>query len=305
MQVERIPLPRDDRGELDEQAWHALRRVDYTASDMGALFGVSPRSTALGIYVAKAGRAAPDRDTKYARRGHILEPVVAYELELRWPDAKIRKADVYLRGRDPSDEHLRIGATCDYSLDRGGEQGPLEIKTIAPQWFLRTWRRWQRKGPIAPPLDNLLQLRTQIMLEGADHGTIAGLVCNDAADIHVFRVERDAKIEAAICRRVSAFWAAYEAGIMPRLQYGREAANLDRLARTTECPPPIVHDDRLAELADQHTALARGIAEAQRELAAVEDEMRERLAERAVVMLPDTRRVSVGKYLSNRRIRIA
>lgn len=302
---ERVPLPRDARGELDEPAWHALRKVVLTASDMGALFNVSPRSTALSVYLDKAGLAANDPGTKFTRRGHILEPIVAHELGLRWSDAAIVKADVFLRGHDPDDAGLRIGATCDYTLMRGDDIGPLEIKTIAPSWFVRTWRGGRTRGPISPPIDNLLQLRTQILLEDADHGTIAGLVCNDSADIHAFRVDRDPKIDAMICRRVSIFWHAFDAGVLPTLRLGREAANLDRLPRETSYPPPIAHDPRLSELADRHSDLARTVREAQRELAVIEDEMRQLLDGQAVVLLPDARRVSVGKYQQGRRIRVA
>lgn len=302
MQVERIPLPRDTRGRFDEAAWHRLRREDFTASNIGALFGVSLRKTALAIYIDKAGRAAADAPSKFSRRGHILEPVVADELLHRWPDSQIEKCEVYLRGRDQDDPHLRVGSTNDYELRRGGRRGPLEIKTMAPDWARRHCQRGQK---FVPTTEHVLQVRTQAMLDGADEGTLAVLVCNDSADIHTFTIERDARIEAAIRRRVSIFWRAYDAGRLPPLEFGREAANLDRLPRRNVQPPPLVDDPRLAELADRHGALVRELADCQRELAASEDEMRSIMGENAAVLLPDARRVSVGKYMSNRRIRVA
>jgi hypothetical protein len=303
MQVERIPLPLDARGRLDEAAWHRLRRVDFTASNVGALFGVSSRNTALAVFIDKAGRAGADAPGKYARRGHILEPVVADELGHRWPDAVIEKSHVYLRGRDHADPCLRVGSTNDYGLQRGGRRGPLEIKTMAPDWFRRHCPI--HKGKPTPATEHVLQVRTQAMLDDADAGTLAILVCNDSADIHTFTVERDHRIEAAICRRISTFWRLFDAGKYPPLEFGHEAANLDRLPRRNTQPPPVVGDAHLVELANRHGVLVREILDRQRELAAAEDEIRLLMGEHAAVLLPDARRVSVGKYMSGRRIRIA
>jgi hypothetical protein len=301
--VERIPLPVDGAGRRDEGAWHRLRAADYTASDMGALFGVGQRSTALAVYVRKAGLAGAEPETRYARRGHILEPVVADELRHRWPAASIKPADVYLRGRDAADRHMRVGATKDYDLERGDFAGPLEIKTVAPGWFRRWWCAGGRQQP-RPPLDNVLQVRTQAMLDDADGGVLAVLVCDDAAPIFTFRIDRVPRIEDAIRRRVAAFWAAFEAGVLPQLELGREAKALDQLRRITRAPAPVLADSRVAELATAHQERTRAIAEATRELAAIEDEMRALMGDQAVVVLPDARRLTVGRYSSGRRIKI-
>lgn len=303
MIVERIPLPTNAAGDRDEVAWHRLRAEDLTASDMGALFGVSQRSTALGIFVRKAGLGAPEGDTRFTRRGHILEPVVAHELRHRWPDATITLADVYLRGRDPAQPHLRVGATKDYDLERRGDRATLEIKTVAPGWFRRWWRGGGVK-PITPPLDYVFQVRTQAMLDDADFGVLAALVCDDAAPIYTFRIERVPRIERLIQRRVAAFWAAFEAGVMPRLEFGREAKALDQLRRQTRVPPPVLTSPRLAALASAHTERVRSVAEATREIAEIEDEIRALMTDNSAVLLPDARRISVGKYASGRRVKI-
>ena len=304
MQVERIPLPTNAAGQRDEAAWHRLRAEDYTASEMGALFGVGQRSTALQVYVRKA-RLLPDKGpSTYSDRGHVLEPVVADRLTRRkWPGAVIRPADVYLRGRDPDDPHLRVGATKDYDLELRGERLVLEIKTVAPRWFRQWWRGGGRWAP-RPPDDVVMQVRTQTMLEDADAGMIAVLVCDDAADILTFRVDRRPKIEAEIRRRVSEFWAAYEAGRLPRLEFGREAAALDALRRQLRTPTPVLADQRLAALATQHQAAARARAEADRQLARLEDEIRVLMGDNSVVLLPDARRVTVAPG-AKRRVKIA
>lgn len=103
-------MPRTAEGRLDEDAWHALRREDVTASDVGALFQVHQRTTALGLYADKTQGPAGG-DSQAARRGRVLEHFVAAELALRWGDAAaVEKAADYLRGRDPADEHMRVGS---------------------------------------------------------------------------------------------------------------------------------------------------------------------------------------------------
>lgn len=297
MQLERIPLPVDAHGRRDETAWHALRAADYTASDMGALFGVGQRSTALSVYLSKA-QGITGKGSKYTRRGHILEPVVAAELALeRWPGAEITPADVYLRARDPADPCLRIGATKDYDLRRAGERCVLEIKTVAPRWF-RRW--WGRGRAIVPPLDNVLQVRTQMMLDDADAGILACLVCDDGAEIHTFRIERNARIEAAICRRVALFWAAFDAGIWPRLEFGREAKALDLVRRTARTPPPMIAAPRIVEAADRHMEILRLEREIKAEKAAIEDEIRAAMGDNSVAVLPNGITLRAGSYKTGR-----
>jgi len=300
MQVERITLPRTDDGRLDEDAWHALRREDVTASDVGALFQVHQRTTALGLYVDKTQGPARG-DTQAARRGRLLEPYVAAELALRWPDAEVVKSDEYLRGRDPADEHLRIGATPDYVVTRDGRRATLEIKTINAVKFRRTWIRASRPEP---PLDYVFQARAQAMLDDADEAVLAALVCDESEEILTWTIERVPRIEEAIRRRVSIFWRNVAAGTFPMLELGHEAAALDRLPRRHHASTPMLGDRRALELVDAHQERTAAIAAAQRELREIEDELRAMMGDAASVIIPDARRIVVGRYPGGRRLKI-
>lgn len=299
MQVERIPLPVDQRGRRDEAAWLQLREPDYTASEMGALWGVGLRKSELAVYLAKAGHKVKASDPRYRRRGHVLEPVVADRLADRLPGATIRAADVYLRGRDQADPHMRVGATKDYDLERGQRRTVLEIKTLAEDWFLRHWRRGRE---IVPPDEVVWQVRTQAMLDDADDGLIAAQVINAREDLFLFAVPRIERHELEIQRRVSAFWERFSRGQWPRMQYGRETNALDMIPRTAAPVPPLV-DDGLAELADQHARLTRAVADAERDLKAIEDKIRERMSTHAAVRLPDARLIT-AKSSGRRRVKI-
>lgn len=300
MIVERITLPRTAEGRLDEDAWHALRREDVTASDLGALFQVHQRTTALGLYVDKTQGPARG-DTQAARRGRLLEPYVAAELALRWPDAEVVKSDEYLRGRDPADEHLRIGATPDYVVTRDGRRATLEIKTVNAVKFRRTWIRASRPEP---PLDYVFQARAQAMLAGTDEGMLAALVCDESEEILTWSIERIPRVEEAIRRRVSIFWRAVAAGTYPMLELGREATAFDRMPRSYAAVTPMLGDPRASALATRHQERAAQIAEAQRELREIEDELRGMMDGAAAVILPDARRVVAGRYPGGRRLRV-
>lgn len=301
MQVERIPLPRTAEWRLDEPAWHALRREDVTASDLGALFRVHQRTTALGLYVDKTQGPAGG-DTPAARRGRVLEPFVASELALRWGSAAaVEKADEYLRGRDPADEHLRIGATPDYYVEREGRRATLEIKTVNAIKFRRTWIRGGRPEP---PLDYVFQARAQAMLAGTDEGMLAALVCDESEEILTWSIERIPRVEEAIRRRVSIFWRAVAAGTYPMLELGREATAFDRMPRSYAAVTPMIGDARASALATRHQERVAQIAEAQRELREIEDELRGMMAGAAAVILPDARRVVAGRYPGGRRLKV-
>lgn len=299
MQVDRIELPARADGQRDEAAWLEMRKRDYTASDVGKLWGVGLRGTELGVYLAKAG-AKMDKPSQYTERGHVLEPVVAQRLLRRWPGASITATTVYLRGRDPDDPAMRIGATKDYDLVRGDQLDVLEIKTIAEFWFRR---HWLRGGKVVPPDEVVWQVRTQAMLEGCAGGVIAAQVINAREDLHLFYVPRVPELEIQIQQRVAAFWRRFEAGLLPPLRYGHEAKALDAMRREAAASPPMLGDNRLAELATAHATRTRAVAEAEAELKKIEDEIRVLMGTNAVVMLPDARRITANKS-GRRRVRI-
>lgn len=72
----------------DEKEWRAVRTKGIGGSDIGAICGVSPFSSARQIYFAKTGQFTDTMQPSTASQermhfGHLLEPIVADEFSLR------------------------------------------------------------------------------------------------------------------------------------------------------------------------------------------------------------------------------
>lgn len=133
---------------------------------------------------------------------------------------------------------------------------------------------------------------------------LADRLSDEAEEILTWTVERVPRVEEAIRRRVSIFWRAVAAGTYPMLELGREAAAFDRLPKRYGAVTPMIGDPRASALASRHQERAAQVAEAQRELREIEDELRGMMAGAAAVILPDARRVVVGRYPGGRRLKV-
>jgi hypothetical protein len=111
------------------------RKLDVTASVIGALFNCHPHTTPLKLYVGKRGTEFPEVDNKVMRRGRWLEPAIAAAAAEKMPDHRFEFPRVYLRDSD-----LRLGATPDL-FAHGDPRGlcVLQAKSIAPSVFHREW----------------------------------------------------------------------------------------------------------------------------------------------------------------------
>jgi predicted phage-related endonuclease len=74
------------------EQWLALRSSDVTASAVGALFGLHPYQTPMGLFAEKTGVLTEDEDTIAMRRGRLLEDAVAKAYQEKHPTYKITKA---------------------------------------------------------------------------------------------------------------------------------------------------------------------------------------------------------------------
>lgn len=120
----------------NEEAWLAARTRGIGGSDVGAICGVNPWSSALQIYFNKTGQFQEEREPDDASKermhfGHVLEPVVANEFEERNPGLFCEEANCSFK----SVFHEYLLANVDrFVLDENGTiVGILECKTAGAQ----------------------------------------------------------------------------------------------------------------------------------------------------------------------------
>lgn len=270
--IQRIPI-------TDREQWLALRKHDVTASVIGALFGVHPYETALGVYLDKTGEAEPEPPNAMLEWRLILESAVGAAVERQRPEWKISKATEYLR--DPA---ARIGATPDFYIhgDPRG-LGVLQAKTVAPDAFRKHWDGDQ------PPFYIALQNACELMLETkATFGAVAALVINPyKLECPIFEIPRHAGVEARIREAAAKFWESVAWGEPPAPDYARDGALIAAL--TQEAEPrqtaDLTGDNHLPVLlAEREQLKARLDADAAR-LAEIEAEVKFKMggAEAAVI----------------------
>lgn len=156
------------RQEDDEAAWLAARTKGLGGSDVGAICGVSPFTSARQIYLRKTGQYDDALNTSDASKermhfGHMLEPVVANEYALR-TGAKLIEIDATFAHKDypwalanidrlivDDDENpigiLECKTTSEYMNDEWESGEILESYIYQLNWYL--WILGLEKGAFA------------------------------------------------------------------------------------------------------------------------------------------------------------
>ena len=133
----------EQRQITDRDEWLRWREEDVTASVAGALLGLHPYCTALQLYMAKTGLVSLDNgDSGPMRRGRLIEPVAMQIVKEEHPEWRVEAPAVYLR--DP--EH-KLGCTPDLYASTSLSRGVIEIKSVEPSAFRRTWLDESRRHP--------------------------------------------------------------------------------------------------------------------------------------------------------------
>lgn len=116
---EKIPLTG-----LDHAEWLRLRKTGIGGSDVGAICGVNPYSSAMKVFQDKTGETAEEQDNEAIRIGHDLEDYVAKRF-MEATGLKVRKSNFMYR----SVEHPFMIADVDRLVI--GEDAGLECKTAS------------------------------------------------------------------------------------------------------------------------------------------------------------------------------
>ena len=188
------------RQEDDEAAWCAARTRGLGGSDVGAICGVSPFTSARQIYFNKTGQfldsVTPNEAAKERMHfGHMLEPVVADEYARR-TGRKLATVDATLVHKD----FPWALANVDRLIldDDGVVMGILECKTTS-EYMNSEWE----SGEIL--MSYIYQLNWYLWITGLKYGAFACLVGGNKFYYYdVFR--NDELLEQTIVPAAKSFW---------------------------------------------------------------------------------------------------
>jgi predicted phage-related endonuclease len=251
-----------------QDEWLKMRKRDVTASEVAALFGVHPYTTALSMWADKSDVPVKEPSGPQLELGHIMEPAIAEALRRRHSWA-LRGSGLYVRAPE-----LRIGATPDYlRADVEGKPEPVEMKFVQPHIYERDWSQ-------GAPLAWVLQCLVQMYLLDAPRGHVVAMLDNRAKDIFIHEVPRNDEAWARIVSHVKRFWENVDTRTMPSPQYH---ADLDALRRVlppnAEAEPlDLTGDNMLPELLEARVALKEQIEAAEERVSAIEAEIIHKLA---------------------------
>ena len=200
----------------DQTHWHELRSQHIGASDVAALFDMSPFTTLWQLWMEKSGKLPPEdlSDNKSVQAGTFLESGIANWAAHRW-DMKIEKVVDYYT----ADDCPGMGASLDFQTDGGH---PVEIKWSAHG------DGWEYEGDTitCAPDNYVLQVLHQMACTDAEYGWLIALIRNEPRRM---KVPRSEEIISKIKSEIRIFWESVRAGTEPPVDFDKDGDAVVRL----------------------------------------------------------------------------
>lgn len=216
---------------IDESHWKSLRLKHIGASEVAALFGLSPWLTRWQVYMLKTGRLPDVFENLSMTQGKHFEPAIASYAQEKF-NIQLRKVRRYLT----SDTIPGMGASLDYEEYGTGSLIPTELK-----WSL-FGDGWEHEGEdlTAIPDAYMLQVQHQIACAGTPVGQIIAFV---GSDLKHMVIPRNDRLVTAIESAVAEFWADVAAGKEPPVDFTVDAAAVTRLAYVSKLRTLVMTSD--------------------------------------------------------------
>lgn len=221
-----------DTAGMDNDRWLECRMhgplgdIPYTVggSDVAAIFGVSPWTTPLELWLIKKGRIKPPEksNANQMQMGHLLEPIAAYWYEQKSGNAVTEDTNLYQHA-----DHPYALANFDRRFTRAsdGEPGILECKSC-------TYHKAGDWAEDAIPLYYELQLRFYLAVADVDIGAFSAVWGNNPDnDLAMPEIVRDRAKEDMIFERLEEWIWSLENDKPPTMQDVKPKLALESLAR--------------------------------------------------------------------------
>lgn len=189
------------------EEWYHIRKRHVGASDVAALFDLSPYKTKRELWLEKAGRSEDGfKENACTLFGKKAEPAIAevVAFEKGW---KVQNLEGYVT--HPTTKGMGCTPDCEI-LDHEKGRGLLEIKNVGHFSYTKKWQDNQ------PPADYQLQVMHQLACcqhLGFTWGAIGAWISGQY--LRVIEYEIRPKTIAILERAVTEFWESVEAGIEP------------------------------------------------------------------------------------------
>lgn len=257
-----------------DAAWKRARSKDVTASVAGALFGVHEFVTRYELWMLKSGRIHEDQAENDAmKRGRLLEPVAVALLREQRPHWKIAhntgSGQIYFR-----DPEARLGCTPDVLIEFDDASAIVQVKSVEASTFRKKWL--QDDGSVEPPLWIVIQANIEAHLTGAERAFVAPLVVSHTVEMPLIEVPLHRDLMETLKAECREFWRSVDADEEPSPDFRLDAHVIDRMfgRGASEEAVDFIGDERAEELVGLRHSLKRTIADAEKDLAAVEAEIK-------------------------------
>lgn len=201
----------------------AFRMTGLSASDIGAVAGLSPYSTPIDVWLVKRGLATVQENAAM-RMGHVLEPVVAslYAADLSAGESIAEASVVWPTSVNGTVRHATIPwvlASPDRVVLREGRPVRLvEIKTVSA----RMAHKW---GDAADdvPAGYRAQVEWQMIATGVNEVDLVPWINGwDGPEVRTYRFTADPQLQAMLLAIGRKFWRCVVDGVEPTVD-GSEA----------------------------------------------------------------------------------
>lgn len=227
----------------DETHWRELRAKHVGASEVSALFSLSPWITRWQLYMLKTGQLPDVFESAAMTQGRHFEPAVAAYAQEKF-GIQLRKVRRYLS----SDEVTGMGASLDYEEFGEGSLIPTELKFSL---YGSGWD-WEGDELTEAPDYYMMQVQHQLAcMPTAPHGQ---LIAFTGGDLKRMIIPRSERLIMAIKAAVYQFWADVAAGKEPPVDFSVDAESINRLA--------FIRKLRSLTLTPEHAGLFEALAKA-------------------------------------------
>lgn len=242
---------------MDEATWLQLRMLGIGGSDIGAVVGMSPYSTALDVYEQKLRLAPPKPMNMPMLLGRLMEPIVAALYEMQ------EGVKLFKPGFQRHPVHPWVLGTPDRLVV--GQRKGVELKTTAAH----NARRWGEAGGDEVPEEHTCQSHWYMPLVEMDAWDVAVLI--GGSDFRVYHLYGDQRFERALFDRGDVFWHEHVMKAVPPVLSPEQVAKLDleaRFPRDRDARLLTAKDEllpwlnALARLAPEHKRLEKEIDKA-------------------------------------------